>query len=79
MNSTFLSTRPATATEIEHYNLVENTISAHEIEKACDIAGDCLLTYGKEHKRAYNRAYSWCKVRGFTVTALIDWYTTDVM
>jgi hypothetical protein len=70
--------RLATMDEINNFNMVETALISDELfSKAIDLAGDCLCSYGKEHKKAYDRAYKFCKAHGFTVNALTDWYCID--
>ncbi len=71
-------TRPAIMVEINNYNMVENTLVTDALfEHAVELAADCIFSFGIEHKKAYNRAYRFCKAHGFTVNALTDWYCID--
>ena len=70
--------RLASIEEVDRYHMVENALLNDELySKAVEYAADCLFSYGMDHKKAYNRAYKFCKAHGFTVNALTDWYCID--
>jgi hypothetical protein len=70
--------RLATMEEVNNFHIVENALTSEELyTRAVDLASDCIFSYGTEHKKAYNRAYRFCKVHGFTVNALTEWYCID--